>query len=75
MTRGKTKIDRIESVLKKYSELQVNLSSKSARAQVAKAILSEIEVSVPGLMGTSELAVVPPYDLANNEASFGAPED
>jgi len=61
LIRGKTKIDAIESVLKKYAELQVNLSSRSARVQVAEAILSEIEESVPGLMGTSELAAVPPY--------------
>lgn len=60
MTREET-IGVIESVLKKYAELQVNLGSESARVQVAAEILSEIEESVPGLMTLSELTAVPPY--------------
>ena len=60
MTRDKT-IDTIEKVLQRYADIQVNLSSRCARVQVAEAILSEIEESVPGLMGISELAAVPPY--------------
>jgi hypothetical protein len=65
-------INAIERVLQKYAELQINLASSSARAQIATAILSEIEESVPGLMGLSELTVLPPYDLADDEAQFSA---
>ena len=72
MTKEET-IDAIERVLQKYAELQINLASSSARVQIARAILSEIEESVPGLMSLSELTVLPPYDLADEEAQFGAP--
>lgn len=72
MTREET-IDVIESVLQKYAELQINLASSSARVQIARAIMSEIEESVPGVMSLSELAALPPYDLADEETPFGAP--
>tara|TARA_Y100001937_G_scaffold122827_1_gene184653 strand:- start:551 stop:799 length:249 start_codon:yes stop_codon:yes gene_type:complete len=72
LTKEET-IDAIERVLQKYAELQINLASSSARAQIATAIMSEIEESVPGLMSLSELTVLPPYDLADEEAQFSAP--
>ena len=72
MSRAKT-IDAIEKVLQKYAELQVNLSSSSARVQVAKAILSEIEEYVPESTNLDELVALPPYDLADEEAPFSAP--
>ena len=72
MTRDGT-LDAIEKVLLRYADLQINLASSSARAQIAAAIVSEIEESVPGLMSLSELTALPPYDLADEEAPFSAP--
>ena len=54
MSRDET-LSAIEKVLQRYSELQINLASPSARVQIASAILDEIEMSVPGLMSLSEL--------------------
>ena len=51
----------IEKVLQRYAELQVNMVSESARAEIAKAILVEIEESVPGMMSLSELVSLPPF--------------
>lgn len=59
MTREET-IDVIEKVLERYGELQVNLASPGARAEIAAALFREIEESVPGQMSLSELVSLPP---------------
>jgi len=68
--RQEDAIDAIMRVLQRHAELQVNLASTAARVQIAKAILSEIEESVPGLKNLHDTTVLPPYDLADDETSF-----
>lgn len=60
MSRDDTR-KAIERVLQRYAELQINLASSSARAEIASAILGEIEDNVPGMMSLSELVSLPPH--------------
>jgi hypothetical protein len=66
--RQEDAIDAIMRVLQRHAELQVNLASTAARVQIAKAILSEIEESVPGFKSLRDTAVLPPYsDMTRGE--------
>ena len=67
-------IDVIKIVLRRYAELQVNLASESARAEMSRAIADAIEEHTPGLMGLNELTSVTPHELAEGiwgDAPFG----
>ena len=54
-------IDAIMRVLQRHAELQINLASTAARVQIATAIMSEIEESVPGSSDSEDTAILPPY--------------